>query len=319
MSRVLRPLPDGAVRRPLPSRDLRGLGVSRRELAGPLWQRLGHGVSGWSALDAGDPVVRALSVVAGQPAGTVVGGWAALCLLGVGVLDGRTGPGGESFHPVLVHVGERGRTRPAALLDVDRGRLDPRDVVEAGGLLVTTATAACVAIARRYGAEEGLVAADATVAAGLTSRPQLEQYVRARPRSRGITGARLMAELVDGRSASPPESRFRYVWVVEAGLAVPQVNVSVVDCDGVPVGKPDLLDLDAATAGEYDGAQHRDLHHHTADNLREEAFEGLGLVVCRATALDLWPGRDRLVRRLLAAHGRGLARDRGRDAWGWRP
>lgn len=318
MSSSRRPLPDVAVRRPLLTRDLRDLGVGRRELAGPLWQRLGHGVAGWSALDAGDPVVRVRIVAAEQPTGTVIGGWAALHVLGVGVLDGRTGPGGESFQPVLVHVGLRGRTRTTPLLDVDRSRIDLDDVVERAGLLVMAATPACVSIACRYGAEEGLVAADAAVAAGLTTRQALREHVELHPGRRGIPQARLMAHLVDGRAASPPESRLRYVWVVEAGLPVPLVNVTVVDEGGFVAGKPDLLVLEAAAVGEYDGAQHRELAAHTADNAREEGFERLNIVVARATSIDLWPGRRRLVVRLLDAHGRGMARDVSRDRWGWR-
>lgn len=316
---LLRPLPEDAVDRPRATADLRALGVGRRELDGPLWRRLGRGVSGWSALDPWDPVVRARIVATSLPTGTVVGGWAALHLQGVGVLDGRTGPGGKSFQPVLVHVGERGRTRPTPGLDVDRSRLDQQEVVERSGLLVMAATPACVWIACRYGAEEGLVAADAAIAAGLTTRSSLREQVAARPGRRGVPYARVMARLADGRAASPPESRLRYVWVVEAGLAVPQVNVTVVDRDGFLVGKPDLLDLAAAMVGEYDGAQHRGLAHHTADNVREEAFERLNLVVARATSLDLWAGRRRLVARLRDAHRRGMARETGRDAWGWRP
>ena len=319
MARSLGPLPPEAVCGAIPTRDLLEAGVGRRELAGPLWQRLGHGVRGWYDLDALEPDVRIQVTVAQQPPGTVIGGWAALHHHGVPMMDGRTGPGGQQVQPMLVHVGERGRSRPSTLLDVDRGRMVGTDVVEHNGVLVTTPTTACVAIARRYGAEEGLVSADASAGAGLTSRAALQEYVASRRRARSINRARLMAELVDGRSASPPESRFRYVWVVVAGLAVPLVNASVVAAFGVVVGKPDLLDLEAATVGEYDGEQHRALDHHTADNAREEAFEGMGLIVSRATSLDLWPGRDQLVQRLLRANARGLARDRSRDRWGWRP
>jgi hypothetical protein len=314
----MRPLPDLAVRRPVRSGALRELGVGRRELAGPLWRRLGHGVSGWSALDRHDPLVRAHAAAAGQPPGTVLGGWAALHVQGVAVLDGRTGAGGEVLQPVLVHVGERGRTRPSPLLDVDRGRLDPADVIELSGLLVMSATAACVSIACRYGAEEGLVAADAAAALNLTSQAALQSYVAAHRGCRGIPRARLMADLVDSRSASPPETRLRYVWVVEAGLPVPLVNATVVDRYGCVVGKPDLLDLEAAAVTEYDGSQHRALRHHTADNAREEAFERLNLGVARATSLDLWPARSRLVARLRDVRSRGMDRDVSRDRWGWR-
>ena len=134
-------------------------------------------------------------------------------------------------------------------------------------------TAAVVHIAARYGAEEGLVAADAAWRAGLTSRPELQAYVGQRARSRGIRSARLVAHLADPRAASLPESRLRYVWVVEAGLPVPLVNVTLTDTDGHRLGDPDLLDTEAALVGEYDGAHHRELDNHTRDNAREEGFE----------------------------------------------
>ena len=84
------------------------------------------------------------------------------------------------------------------------------------------------------------------------------------------------------------------------------------------VGEPDLLDVEAATVGEYDGAQHRELGQHTSGNVREEGFEGLNLAVTRATAIDLWPARAQLPGRLRDGWQRGTSRDRSRDAFGVR-
>jgi hypothetical protein len=316
--RPLQPLPAAVVRAPLDLTAARGLGLSRRELEGPLWQRLGHGLHGWYDLDAADPTVRTAVVAASQPPGTVLGGWAALHHQGVSLLDGRTGAGAERLVPVLIHVGPRGRTRPTPLLHVDRGLLDPGDIVEHDGRCVMSPVAACVAIACRYGVEEGLVAADAAVAAGLVDKTELSERVARAGRVRGVPHARLVAALVDGRSVSPPESRLRYVWIVLAGLPKPVVNPVVVDEDGWFVGKPDLLDPGAGATGEYDGAQHRDLRQHTDDNDREESFERVNLVVARATAVDLWSRRARLVWRLQDAYRRGQSRDRARDRWDWR-
>ncbi len=145
---------------------------------------------------------------------------------------------------------------------------------------------------RFFGAEEGLVAADAAVRAGLTTRQHL---VEALNRMVGLKG------------------------VPQARIAVPLVNPVVVDRDGRFVARTDLLDPEAATVGEYDGGHHRDLPQHTADNVREEALGGLNLEVTRSTALDLWPNRPLLVARLTAARRRGLGRDRSKDAWGFRP
>jgi hypothetical protein len=78
---------------------------------------------------------------------------------------------------------------------------------------------------------------------------------------------------------------------------------------------PDLFDPEAALAGEYDGAQHRSLAAHTDDNAREESFERIKVTVARATSIDLWPRRDRLIWRLREAHRRASTRDRARDRW----
>lgn len=307
---------DALLTRPIRSAAALGLGVPRRELAGPAWQRLSHGVAGWCALDATDPDVRIRTIVEAQPPGAVLGGWAALRLQGLTEFDGRTGGRAERLLPVLLHVGPRGRTRPTPLLDVDRGAVAERDVRYAGGFVVMRPVAAVAAIARRYGAEEGLVAADAASRAGLTSPGELRAYVRKLSRQRGVRAARLTAELVDPAAASMPESRLRYVWVMEAGLPRPLVNVRVTDSWGRPLGDPDLLDLEAATAAEYDGSHHRELARHTHDNAREELLESANLVVVRATSIDLWPQRRQLVQRLRHAHRRGLARDRSRDRFG---
>lgn len=98
-------------------------------------------------------------------------------------------------------------------------------------------------------------------------------------------------------------------------MPAPLVNCDVVDGQGFLLGVADLLDLEAALVGEYDGKDHRDLTQHTSDNAREEGFERHNLVVVRATALDLWPRRTQLVARLRAAHRDRLSRERGRDRW----
>lgn len=309
------PLPDRAVQAPIRTTALRSMGVSRRETDGPLWQSLAHGVRGWAGLDAVDPDVRIRTLVESQPAGVVLGGWMALRVSGLTVMDGLAGPAGGSLVPGLVHVGPAGRTRPRPLVHVHRGELDPDEIVEIDGLRVLSGTAAVVGIAQRYGIEEGLVAADAAWRAGLTDRQRLRTYVAGLTGARGVRGARTVVELADPRAVSPPESRLRFIWVVEACLPVPLVNPTVVDLDGFVVGEPDLLDPEAAYVGEYDGAHHRELTRHTDDNTREEGFEALNLTVGRATVLDIWPGRARLVRRLRAGHLRGLARDRRKDSF----
>jgi hypothetical protein len=209
------------------------------------------------------------------------------------------------------------RKRPG--LDVDRSTLLRVDTTLHRGVRVTTPERSCLDVMRRLGAEEGLVAADATVRAGCTTQDQLATALTRLTGMPGVPRARLAVSLVDGAAESGPESRLRYVWVVEAGLPVPLVNPTVVlALDGTFVGRTDLLDPEAGTVAEYDGGHHRDLDQHTADNVREEDLEHLNLTVTRSTSLDLWPHRPRLVLRLRTAHRDGCRRDRSRDAWGIR-
>jgi hypothetical protein len=263
-------------------------------------------------------MTRILAVVELMPKGAVVGGWAALHLLGVLDLDGRGGPGGRTLLPVPVGVGPVGRMRPRPEVDVDRAVLLPEDVTVIRGISVTTAVRSCVDIMRFRGIEEGVVAGDAAGRFGVARPREIEAYVASHPGMKGIPRARIAAQLVDARAASCPESRLRVVWVRAAGLPVPLVNASVVDEEGFLLGVADLFDPEAAVAGEYDGSDHRDLARHTSDNVREEGFERHNVVVVRATAIDLFARRAQLVRRLRAAYADGVTRDRSRDRWGIR-
>ena len=270
-------------------------------------------------LTSSDTGVRLAAARRLVPCDVPLGGWAALAWLGVTALDGRTGPGGSTLVPVPVCTGPVGRLRPPPGLAVDRSTLMAVDIVEHDGALATTAERSCLDVMRFFGAEEGLVAADAAVRAGLTTRERLAEALNRMVGFKGVPQARIAVPLVDGRAESGPESRFRYVWVVEAGLPVPLVNPIVVNRDGRPVARVDLLDPEAATVGEYDGGHHRDLQQHTADNVREEALEQLNLEVTRSTALDLWSHRPSLVARLTAARRRGMGRDRSKDSWACQP
>jgi hypothetical protein len=307
-----------AGRRPRRTADLLAAGVTHHQVAGPSWTPVLRGVHAPAGTDPTDPLTRILAVVSLMPRGAVIGGWAALHLLGVRDLDGRTGPGGRTLLPVLVCTGPGGGMQRRPGVEIDRSTLLAEDVTEVHGIGLTTAVRSCVDIARRDGVEEGVVAGDATCRFQVATPREIRAYVASHPGMKGIPAARTASALVDPRAASCPESRLRVVWVLEAGLPVPLVNVEVVDEDGFLLGEADLFDREAAMVGEYDGSHHRDLSQHTADNAREERFERHNAVVVRATAIDLWPRRAQLVQRILDGHADGMARDRSRDRWGLR-
>jgi hypothetical protein len=294
---------------------LRDAGVAWRDLAGPLWTPVLPGVHVWLPPERLDAITRIESVVAWMPQGAVLGGWAALHWAGLGNIDGRTGPGASRDLPISVCLGPVGRVRQPPGVDLDRSTILDVDLTECRGVAMTTPARSCLDVARRCGAEEGLVVTDAALRAGLVSRADLDDAVSRLVWIKAVPAARLVASLADPGAESAPESRLRYVWVVEAGLPVPLVNPVVLGYDGTFLGRSDLLDEDAGLVGEYDGEEHRLLDRHTADNVREEAFEATNLVVTRATAIDLWPQRRRLVHRLIERRAFGMARNRTRDSW----
>lgn len=312
----LRPdLPTSLVSVPRRTRRLRAAGVSKAELAGPLWTPQGRGVHLWSATVRADPVTRILAVAELMPTGAAIGGWAALHLLGVRDLDGRTGPGARTELPVTVCIGPVGRMRSRPGLVVDRSTLLDEDRAAVDGIEVTTAERSCLDIMRWSGVEEGMVAGDAAARFGATTVGEVREFVARHPGMRGIPAARLAAALLDEHAESCPESRLRYVWVVRAGLPVPLVNPDLLTLDGDLLGRPDLLDPEAALVGEYDGSDHRTLQRATSDNVRAETFELRNLTLARVTALDLWPRRDQLVGRLRDRYAAARARDRDRDGF----
>jgi hypothetical protein len=297
--------------------DAPDLGISATTLAGPLWKPAWRGVHVPHTADLKDPDVRLEAVGALLPDGAALGGWAALHARNVPGLDGRIGLTGKT-RSILICVGPVMLMQPRSGLIIDRARFSPAELSVCSGVPVVSPERAICQIARHNGAEYGLAVADATCRKGVTTPTRLREFVATQHRRPGVPAMRLVAQLVDPRSASMPESHLRYVWVVLAGLPVPLVNPSLVDESGVFIGSPDLLDREAGVVGEYDGATHRGLTTHTNDNNREEGFENHDLIVVRATSLDVWPRRDLLVQRIQTAQRRGLARDSSRDAWGLR-
>jgi hypothetical protein len=306
--------PDPVERRLVRTSEAPDLGISARQLAGPLWQQIWRGIHLRDDENKTDPDVRVQAVAKLLPAGVALGGWAALYARKVHELDGRIGLGGK-LRDIVVCTGPVELTAHRKGLIVDRGRIPDNDLSVCSGVLLVSPERAICQIARRDGAELGLAAADAACRAGVTSPARLREFVATQQGRPGVPAMRLVARLVDPRSASIPESHLRYIWVVLAGLPIPLVNARIVDESGFLLGEPDLFDRAAALVGEYDGATHRELVSHTNDNNREEGFEGGNLTVVRATSIDIWPRRNALIRRIQDGQARGLARDRSRDRW----
>src|SRR5699024_4773811 len=92
------------------------------------------------------------------------------------------------------------------------------------------------------------------------------------------------------------------------------VNVAVFDLHERLLGIADLLEPSAGLVLESDGAGHREIEQHSADNAREEAFERHNLVVVRVGAVD-HRDRDSLRNRIQSGYRDGNTRRRARDRW----
>lgn len=292
------------------------LGIGWREMSGPLWRHPHRGVHVWSATDATQPRQRALDVAPLLPDRAALGGWAA-CAVAIdgSELDGY-GPNWK-LRPVLVCLSREQRLRRGPGVRPLRSHLDDSDVTEIDGVPVTTPLRTAFDLARTSYPEEGLVAIDYLARGRPAFLGDLADYAR---EHRSLHGAARVLQAVrwaSARSRSAGETRARALWTRDAGLPAPEVNAMVLGPAGWLIGMSDLLDPACSLSGEYDGAGHREEHRHSADNVREEGFEQMGLVVVRMTRLDLVPAaRRRTCRRLWAARTDGRRRT-GAD-WTWK-
>jgi very-short-patch-repair endonuclease len=94
---------------------------------------------------------------------------------------------------------------------------------------------------------------------------------------------------------------------LDAGLPSALANVPILDKAGRLTGVPDLFDVEAGVAVEYDGADHRSRRRHAADVDRESDFREAGCALVRVVAPNLLrPAR--LVARFQAERRRALVR-----------
>lgn len=304
------------------TRDAYSLAVTRGELAGPGWIAPFRGVRRPvvpPAIRAADPMQRLYDVAVLLPEGAAIGGWGAAYLLGAGELDGR-GSSGTEEEPVPVVLPPPLLIRAREGVMRWRSTLAPDDYAVVDGIACTSAARTGFDLARTLPLRRAVVALDVLGRMTGLAPGSVMAYREAHRRWRGVPRVDAAAALADPRALSPGETRLRLIWVLDAGLPRPEVNASIFDESGLFLGMGDLLDPDAGLVGEYDGAGHRELDQHVADNAREEWLEDAGLVVVRAGAPDVrLANRRRTVTRLVTAHRRGLARDRSRDRWRWTP
>lgn len=183
------------------------------------------------------------------------------------------------------------------------------------GLPLTSVPRTVADLARWYGADAGIIAADHALRLGLCDLDDLHSVLPDLRKHKGVARARWVAGFANGLAESPGESLSR-VRIATAGVPTPQQQVAIYDDDGF-IGRADFYWREFNAIGEFDGAI-----KYTSDSLqpgtpaskilheekrREDRFRRRGIQVIRWGWSDLWD-QARFAARLWSQLRAGLPR-----------
>ncbi|HET9423373.1 MAG TPA: hypothetical protein VFO49_19705 [Nocardioides sp.] len=170
----------------------------------------------------------------------------------------------------------RGRLRNG-LTDSGERNLKDSEVIEVGGLRVTTPLRTAWDLGRVRWTDQAIAGIDAMLAIGVDKNEFLDGIERFR-RMRWVTVLRAVGPLGDGRAQSPGESILRLRWI-EAHLPTPHPQLEV-HHGGALIAILDIANPDLRYAAEYDGKEwHSSNEQREHDRSRREAVRDEGWVV----------------------------------------
>jgi hypothetical protein len=277
-------------------------GPTRSAVRGRGWRRTSPGFYVPSDVDPAPVEQRILeqSVRLGDDGGVTA--WAALRWYGAAYFDGLADRGRRQLPVPLLVLGRNVRPGPGFAPSWEQFAPSERRIV--AGLPCASVQRALFDEMRRTGSvRDAVVALDMAAAAKLISVALMTIYVTHRPAWTGVPMVRKALALATNDSKSPPESRMRLVWQVDAALPEPVCNQPLFSRSGQLLGSPDLLDPVSGTVVEYDGADHlvEDRRRHDLD--REALFRDHGLEYLTVVA-GMLSDRERLAGRMRAVRGR---------------
>ncbi|HET6311752.1 MAG TPA: DUF559 domain-containing protein [Candidatus Nitrosotalea sp.] len=264
------------------------MGITRGQLRGAAYRRLGSGLYRWAGLME-SPQLRLNAIARRLPAGSAFSGYTAAWLHGLDVMP---------CDPIEVTIPKPSGISRLAGTSVRRAYFAGDEIVLRRGLPTASALRTVVDLGGRDRLNEGVVAADMLLHAKLVTIAELRAYVAEHPRARGIARLRRVVELAEPKAESPMEMRLRMLLVL-AGLPRPEVQGSIHDDHGYPLGRPDLLYRTQRLAIEYDGGNHRD--RLIDDNRRQNGLIGAGYRLLRFTAADVYGTPDAVAKQVRAA------------------
>lgn len=211
----------------------------------------------------------------------------------------------DGKHTVHVALRPRRVLPQHAALTVHSRRLSDEDVVEVGGLLVTSGAQTYLDMAAQLFPSDLLALGDALMRAGRMHAESLQRRLLRADRVRGVVRARRWAPHLTPSAGSHRESSLRY-WLLVSDLPDPEIQVPIADRWGRNVVHADLGYPAWKVALEYEGRQHAEREQFGRDIDRYSLM-----------AADGW-----LTLRFAARHGSAAVLDRTRRALlsrGWRP
>jgi hypothetical protein len=231
------------------------------------------------------PASRAACAALLLPPESIVCDASAAWILGVDVYDQGVDERGVRLD--VVAIDGHDRTRRPELLGGKRA-LAPRDIIELGGVRLTSPLRTACDLACLRGRRRALAVLDQFCRMYELTTEDLAAIM---PRYRGRRGCRQLRELAgyaDARSESPAESWTRLA-IIDAGLPVPTPQVEV-DLEGWGQVRLDLAYLHLKIAIEYDGAAFHGEDRREHDLARRAALRRAGWFVLVVRKEDLAMG-----------------------------
>ncbi|GAA3832123.1 hypothetical protein [Nocardioides panacisoli] len=207
----------------------------------------------------------------------------------------------------------RGRLRNH-LADSGERTFRTDDLMEIGGLRVTTPLRTALDLGRHRWPDRSLAAMDQMLRLKSFTKEELINGVERFRGARWVRTLRLMVEHVDGRAESPPESVMRLRWI-ETHLPYPTPQIEVWDGPDF-LARLDLGNEESRYAAEYDGAEwHSSPEQRAHDRRRREVARERGEWVIDAFVKeDLWGPTAHIERRLREGAARAALRFGRRSA-----
>ena len=267
--------------------------VSERALRSPRYHRLFHDIY----LPANAPVdlaTRSVGAYLLTSVQRVLSGYSAAELPGA-----RCAPADANAE--LTIPGGDFRERPG--LTVHRDLLACDEIIESGGVVLTSALRTAWDLARWLPTVDAVVAMDALARVGGFAPTAVLEIQHRYPRARWRRRVPNVIDLADQRAESPMETRSRLVLVLR-GLPCPELQYPVFDENGEFIARLDMAYPLLRLAMEYDGRGHLTAWQQQADAHRFNRLIACGWCVLRFTSSDVLRNPDTMAAQVADAISR---------------